>query len=425
MDLIVNFIFSYLDEISLRSCEMVCNKWNSVVEGGRFWEQLYHSVSKKKPVLQALLYHHRLSQKHLNPTYSMNYKFLFNSLTKIKKNWNTKNYKTETINFEKRISFMKMDLRRIVFVLQGRESLYSNEFVVVDRFTLETEFFMSFSTENISELQIYNDKIVLANHHGNIFIFDITTKEILVEFTPNTEQSIFFLVKMCVSDELLVACSGLYAAVDGSWDTFVTIYRISNFLTQDAVTAKSEIIHCVKCVRIERHNNRYILFMIEQHENRLKVQLRSTDEFHFIQELFMDDDQFYTEHYAYENGLLVACGLHLEFGQILTLWNVETLSRLSIIEVPGAFSRISLDISNFVLMHYDEGFHIYDLLLFPKTLLLGKKEFLIVINALYSIDQQVEDVLFDEIQIFTVSPLVCTGSLNVCTVNVHNFLNTQ
>lgn len=309
---VVEDIFSYFDEDSLRNCEIVSKSWYSAIKNGKFWKNLFKRESNKKKVLQT--YFERNKNKLEENEY--HYKKLFNAPQHLNNNWTRGNFQTKSVPVgEMTVTNLTMDAKRIVFALKRPKSNLSSSIMVWNRWTLETECVLEAPIKaKITDLELYGELIFCSHATGSIFVWNLITKTTIARF-PGKQWA--ESVDIHIAHGLLVACYGLVIPQLSlaSTKTEVIIRRIFDPPSKMEIE-ETEMISQASVCMLESDSN-YFGFVLESVFGlRTKFQLRSSANFQILREL----DISFASSLGYSNGWLVTAN-----EEEIKIWDAETL----------------------------------------------------------------------------------------------------
>lgn len=401
MNLIAENILSFVDHNSLQSCEFVSKTWYLVVRNGKLWRQLYRRISQQKPLLQTLMKRRELEATHDVDKDQFLFKRLFYAQQTLEQSWSSGQYKTTLKAIgEVSVSIFTMDAKRILFGLRTSPSVPSS-IMVWNRWTMESEHFLVGHQEWITDMQICGELIFCSYYDGTILVWDLKTKEVVQQFQ---DQEVVDWVVIHAAHGLLITCTSITSSPTDR-DTSLTIRRIHS--PTEMVIEKTEEISSMKVSVLVSDENYFAVFLSSASGSCIKLQLRSTTDFHCIHEinnLISSEDS-----YAYHCGWLVTASSE----GTIKIWDPVTETCVQTWNSQVKIEELHLSSKHIVTRNSEGKLFVWDLPMRGSIELEEKPS----PSCLFQIDGAEEVSIMD--------PSLVVDELQILTISVKDIPNTN
>jgi hypothetical protein len=318
MYFIVREIFAYLNEDSLRVCESVSQQWNLAVSDCKMWTKLYQKEQQQFLIRGLKARMQAIGWQNSTPKADESwFKKLFDAKLHVEKNWQIGNYRIDEATIRNcRVITVTFDTKRIVFGVIPVNYFGFSKIIVCNRWTLDVECVLNCPIQQwITKVHIDGDIIYCSHLEGNIYIWDLQTKEII---TIMKKDELLQWTKSYLAHGFFVAC---YFTGTQS-NLVVSIRRISKPISDMKVEKILRISGSV-LRNVDIDKDYLVLSLCRLSFTVYAIQIRSTQhDFSIIHELDFSYDPFFN--YSYGNGYLVA-SLFEEGRENIKLWDIETL----------------------------------------------------------------------------------------------------
>jgi hypothetical protein len=320
-------ILSYLDEISLHSCELVSKTWYSFISESKLWKKLHQKALLKTAPFQALILR---KQFRMNASAFPNAKQLLFSYENLKANWRLKKFVGYGRNPRFIVSKCAMDSKRIIFA--------GSSIQVINRWTGKSECIIRLENISARSFQLYGDFIFFSSYCGRIDVWDCTTNQLIKRFQEPGKVWDMFLH---TAHGLLISCFNVTPIDNNNEEDLdrrldmrqqldvsqckVTIRRICTTPGFETIDERTELIsHSdLHVVGLKSDANYFALILATS--DHLKIQLRSTDTFQLVRYLDLHHCSP-NALFDYHSGLFVTVSHQDENNEQIQLWDAKTLS---------------------------------------------------------------------------------------------------